>query len=277
MLAFAVMACIGVGSAVIAANDSQSEVIDRMVARLSPDQILRAFGFGNGSDRLAGNDAEAEKFCTQDIRGRMVCTILDKAGNPAGQPYLADENGEPQLGLAVISTSNTGLTNVRIGGVLQRGSSSSTGNYNVSQYDVETFPTGTSSFSFNNGRSSTSTVHIEIVERGIVSSSFQYSCGDSAQTAVAFDSTTPPDQLVAVTDFVTSTFGKVITSLTSTSSISIGPGRNLTCFAQSNFGSGGGGCGDTTGGTDFCEQVSSTNRGWSLDMRAVWQWFDGIQ
>lgn len=184
------------------------------------------------------------------------------------------EEEDKSLGLAVINTSNSGLTNVRIGGALQRGSSSSTGNYSVSQFDVETHPVTTNTIAFQNTRTASSTVNIEVVERGVVSSSFKYACGSSA-TPFVHHSLATPSELVASTVFPTSTFGKIISSITATSSMSIGPQQYLVCAAQTNWGTATAPtCGGGTG-TDYCEQVTSSNRGWSLDIRTMWNWFEG--
>lgn len=225
----------------------------------------------------------------QDFRSLFAEKLADKV--PVEQLLGILNEEEQEVGLNVISTSNTGLTNVRIGGVLQRGSSSSTSYYRVDQYDVETWPTNTTTFAIQNTRSSSSTLERLIVDfsgtgNQVASTTFYFSCGTSTRQFVAFDAADPPDALFNDEEVATSTQplfdsanNRTNDSTTGTlrarSSVLVGPNHYLVCHAQNSITSRGR-CPDQSGAGDGCEPVTSTNRGWIANLRLQWGWAEGI-
>lgn len=209
----------------------------------------------------------------QDFRSLLIEKIAEKIS-----PQLLEKLDviDETLGLNVISTSNTGLTNLRVGGELQRASSETQTYYTVDQYDVEPWPTSTTTLSFQNDQTVTTTVWAEIVMSGIVSSTVNFSCGTSTLGYVLYDvSDTEPQGLIDDYQAVTSTYDTVIDSIDDDdqgthghSKIEVGPSQYLTCFAQNIYVAG------CTG--SVCESVTSTKRGWSAIVRVHWDLFEGL-
>lgn len=196
---------------------------------------------------------------------------------------------DEELGLTTIASANTGLTNLRIAGVLQMGSSSSTSKYLVTQYDVEDWPSGTSSVRFTNNRSTTSTVNRVVIngtgtDSQVVSSTFIISCGNvNANPNYAYNSAqgTRPGGFIDAARFatgsqpyydsiVTSTADKVL-GTTQLSPALIGPNEHFDCLAQANGVASSVQC---AGDRVSCEAVTSTNRGWEANVVVEWNFVD---
>ena len=184
-----------------------------------------------------------------------------------------------KFGLTTINSANTGLTNLRIAGVLQMGSSSSTNKYYVTQYDVEDWPATTSSLRFANNRSTTSTVSRVVFDgtgtaTQVVSSTFIISCGNvNANPAYAYNSAqgTRPGGLIEAARFTTGTQPYFDSLSTSTVSVLVGPGESLDCLAQANGVATTVECANNGIG---CEAVTSTNRGWDANVIVEWSYVD---
>lgn len=226
------------------------------------------------------NASYSSSFRESLIEGLVAKITPDLLLERLGLNQPAEEN--QTLGLATISSSNTGLTNVRIGGVLQRGSSSSTYIYDVSQMDVEEFPTGTNTLKFTNGRSTTSSLTRLIFDMTgtaaqIASSSFRLNCGTSTLSSVNNDVVLKPRGIIdgylvatgsqkivdSADDGDNGTLGRA--------SVLVAPGQNVLCSVV--HGESATGCGGTVG---ECENVTSTNRGWRATVKAFWNWTDGV-
>lgn len=223
--------------------------------------LVAVLGLGG----LARADLDFKTLLAEKIAANVSPQILEKLNSV-----------DNVLGLNVINTSNTGLTNVRIGGELQQASSETQTYYTVTQYDVEPWPTATTTISFKNDQTVTSTVSVQIVMSGVVSSTVNFSCGTSTTGFVAYDtSDEEPQNLIDDYQAATSTYGKVISSIdggdngtAGFASAELAPNQYLTCFAQNIYVAG------CTG--SICESVTSTNRGWSAIVRAQYEWFEGI-
>ena len=209
----------------------------------------------------------------------LVSKLADKVSAELILEKLGLSNLSNSLGLTTINSANTGLTNLRIAGVLQMGSSSSTNKYYVTQYDVEDWPAATSSLRFANNRSTTSTVSRVVFDgtgtaTKIVSSTFIISCGNvNANPAYAYGSAqgTRPGGVIDAARFTTGTQPFFDSISTTTPSVLVGPGESLDCLAQGNGTA-------TTVECDRngvgCEAVTSTNRGWDANVIVEWSYVD---
>ena len=135
-------------------------------------------------------------------------------------------------------------------------------------------------------------VYIDQVEaelKGTVSSTFRLYVGTISSTAwngsVAYDagSGPRPDDLIDGSQFVTSTTRLEFTSgarnmrnswedqgTSGLQSVRLATSSYFVVFLQSDFGPSGGGCGDTTGAS-YCEQVTSSARGYTGKVWYHWR------
>lgn len=250
--------------------------------------MLIALGLvAGGSLVTAAGKESLREVLLRDIIAKLppssLVQVLEKV--------LAGGSKDENLGLNVITASASGLTNLRLAGALSRGSSSSTYIYRTTQYDVEVWPISTNTLSFQNTRSTTSTVEdiffdMTGTRTQVVSSSFAISCGTSTS---AFAPRTEVDpntsgagqmkrNFINEQVFVTSSQKFVrFTSATTTLTVSnsnwmplVGPNEYLVCRADipDNVNR------QCTDGT--CEPVTSTNRGWIMNVGLRWGFTDGL-
>lgn len=216
---------------------------------------------------------------TPDLGARLLDRLVDKvSGDMVLDRLMGNQPEEEEMGLSIIESANTGLTNLRIAGELQLGSSTSTGKFLASQVDVVDWPAGSHYVALKNNRTTTSTVdRLRFDMTGtatqVASSTFYLNCGVGTSDTVAANATTPAQMIddyaiVTTTQKVIDSFDDDIALLPS---ILVGPGEFFTCHVQSQLGGVPGQCDSAP---ESCENVTSTNRGWIADMITEWSWVE---
>ena len=213
-----------------------------------------------------------------DLGSRLIDKLADKISPELILERLGLSAPLEMLGLATIDSANTGLTNLRLAGTLEMGSSVDAEKFLVTQADIEDWPAASSSIRFSNDRSTTSTMARLIIDgtgtkSKVVSSSVLFSCGNvDANPTYTYNSLpgTRPSGIINGYHAVTGTQPYYDSFATTTPSVLVGPGESVDCIVQH--------VGLIQDITDCivdgggCEAVTSTNRGWDANVIVLWQW-----